>query len=161
MPEPIAVNHEASMATIRLIHGAAPHWICFHRDQPSRFTVGSDARATLRVERSDVAPHQFEVVWDGRQLWLQDGLRLGRTFVNGRTLNEWLPIVGQALVCFGGVRLYVSTRTAPPDLQAPDFDALDREGLTDDHPRDVRLSETSRITLTPELLREINEQDAL
>jgi len=169
MPEGSAVNDvywdpadREAMACLRLIQGAAPQAIAFHRDEPSRLMVGSDSHATLRIERADVAPRQLEIVWDGAQLWVQDALRLGRTFVNGRTLNEWLPIVGRAVVCFGGVRLWLIAKTAPPRQHTPDFDALDRAQLTEDQESaDCRLSQTMRITLTPELLRQLNEQDAL
>jgi hypothetical protein len=152
----------AALASIHVIHGGATHRVAFHGARPSRLVVGSDASATLRLERSDVAPRQFDVVWDGAQLWLQDSLRLGRTFVNGRTLNEWTPVVRQAMVCFGNMRLWMTSRSEPPREAAPDFAALDRAALTDAHQSArLRLSDTSRITLTPELLRAFEEQEAL
>lgn len=147
-------------ARMRVLHGARAQELTFEDNRPLRVSVGSAQGATLCIERADVAPQQFEVVWDGTQLWLQDALRLGRTFVNGRTLNEWLPVVGQALVCFGGVRLWIRARTAMPRVQAPDFDALDRARLTDAlHSASLRLSETSRITLPSALLQPLSEQD--
>lgn len=152
----------AALARIHVIHGGTSRQLEFHQGKPSRLVVGSDVGATLRLEQPDVAPRQFDIVWDGAQLWLQDSLRLGRTFVNGRTLNEWMPVVRQAMVCFGTMRLWMTSRCEPPREQAPDFAALDRARLTETHQNArLRLSDTCRITLPPELLRAFNEQDAL
>lgn len=148
-----------ALACIRFLRGGLPAIISFERARPSRLTVGSGLGANVRVERPEVAPRQFDVIWDGQHLWLQDALRLGRTFVNGRTLNEWLPVVGQAVVCFAGVRLWMSARTSRPVLSVPDFEALDRAHLTEAH-HSARLGETGRITLTPGLIGALNEQDA-
>ena len=151
----------ATLARIHVIYDGITHQIAFLSGQPSRLVVGSDVSATLRLERPDVAPRQFDVVWDGAQLWLQDSLRLGRTFVNGRTLNEWMPVVRQAMVCFGSMRLWMTSRSEPTCDQAPDFAALDRARLTETHQSvGLRLSDTSRIELPPELQREFNEQGA-
>jgi len=152
----------AAVARIHVIQAGATRQVAFHCGKPSRLVVGSDASATLRLEQPEVAPRQFDVVWDGSQLWLQDSLRLGRTFVNGRTLNEWTPVVRQAMVCFGSMRLWMTSRSEPPRVPAPDFAALDRAALTDAHQNArLRLSDTSRIELSPELLRAFKEQDAL
>lgn len=154
------VSETAELARIRLLVGGGPFEASFQRGRPSRLMVGSDAEADLRLDRPDVAPRQLDVIWDGGQLWLQDALRLGRTFVNGRPLNEWMSIVGQAIVCFGGVRLWVVSNTAPPRLPSPDFTALDRARLNDIYQSaGVRLKDTGRFTLPPELLAELTEQD--
>jgi hypothetical protein len=151
----------AAVARIHVIHGGTTRQIAFHSGQPSKWVVGSDASATIRLDRDDVAPRQFDVVWDGTQLWLQDSLRLGRTFVNGRTLNEWRPVVRQAMVCFGAMRLWMTSRSEPTREQAPNFAALDRAFLTDlHHSARLRLSETCRIEVPPEVLRAFNEQGA-
>jgi hypothetical protein len=150
-------------ARLRVLAGAGGRLEerAFEHEQPSRVLVGSDPSASLRLERPDVAPRQFEVVWDGAQLWLQDPLRLGRTFVNGRTLNEWQPVISHAVVCFGGVRIWMASRAEAPSLATPDFDALDRARLTEAHHNArARLSETGRITLPPELMQAANERDA-
>lgn len=150
----------AEPARIRVISGARPQELIFERGRPLRATIGSDPSASLCIERRDVAPRQLDVIWDGSQLWLQDGLRLGRTFLNGRTLNEWTPVVGQATACFGGVHLWVVAHTAAPRSPVPDFAALDRARLNDaHHSPNVRLKETGRFTLPPELM-ERYEPDA-
>jgi hypothetical protein len=155
---------EMSVATIRVLHGGragAMDRISFQPDQPSRVVVGSDEDATLRIERAEVAPRQFDAIWDGGQLWLQDALRLGRTFVNGRTLNEWIPVVRQAIVCFGNVRMWMTSRAEPTGRTTPDFAALERaRQMEAHHNARVRLSDTCRITLPPEMLAAINEQGA-
>ena len=155
---------EIALASLRVLHGGnagTADRITFHAGRPSRVVVGSDPSATVRIERADVAPRQFDAIWDGHQLWLQDALRLGRTFVNGRTLNEWMPVVRQAIVCFGTVRLWMTSRAAPTHQSAPDFMALEQARLTEAHnSARLRLSDTCRITLPPEVLAELNEQGA-
>jgi hypothetical protein len=155
---------EIALARIRLVRGgesAAHDQVAFHGGRPSRLVVGSDDSAGWQLPRTDVAPRQLDVVWDGSELWLQDALRLGRTFVNGRTLNEWMPVVRQAIVCFGGVQLFMESRAKPSGQQSPDFAALDRARLTDAHQNaSLRLSDTTRITLTPDVLRALNERGA-
>jgi hypothetical protein len=147
------VSELGNVARIRVIAGGGPYEANFTRGSPSRLMIGSDPGATLRIERADVAPRQLDLIWDGAQLWVQDGLRLGRTFVNGRTLNEWIPIVGQALVCFGGVRLWAVAHTAAPRGLTPDFAALDRAMLNDAYDSEcLRRRDTGRFTLPPELL---------
>lgn len=154
------VSEIGTLARIRLIAGGRPYEASFQRGSPSRLMIGSDPDASLRIERTDVAPRQLDLVWDGEQLWVQDGLRLGRTFVNGRTLNEWIPIVGQALVCFGGVRLWAIAHTAPPRSLTPDFAALDRARLNDAHDSAcMRHSDTGRFTLPPELRAVLSGRD--
>lgn len=160
----MADGTETGLAQIRVMQGkeaASTELVVFHEGKPSRWVVGSDDSATWKLSRADVAPRQLDVVWDGRQLWLQDALRLGRTFVNGRTLNEWMPVVRQAVVCFGGVQLWMVSRAAPTEQLSPDFAALDRARLTDAHQSArLRLSETSRITLPPELRGGLNARGA-
>lgn len=155
---------EIALARIRVVHGgdsATRSHMAFHGGHPSRLVVGSDPNATWQLSRSDVAPRQLDVIWDGSELWLQDALRLGRTFVNGRTLNEWIPVIRQAIVCFGGVQLFMESRSKPSGQQTPDFAALDRARLTEahDHAR-LRLSDTTRITLSPDMMRAFNERGA-
>lgn len=156
-----SVTEVAAVARVRVMAGAAPHETKFRLGRPSRLVIGSDPAATLCIERADVAPRQLDVIWDGAQLWVQDALRLGRTFVNGQTLNEWRVVVGHAMVVFGGVRLWLSAETAEPRLPSPDFAALDRARLMDlHHSARLRLKDTGRFTLPPELLAEVSERDA-
>jgi hypothetical protein len=150
--EPGAPGDPAA-AVIRVASDRGIEQIVFRHDTPRRLRVGSDEAATLRLSRADVAPWQLDVIWDGSQLWLQDALRLGRTFVNGRTLNEWVPVVGHALVCFGGVRMWIISHAAPPNKLVPDFAALDRARLTEPpHTARMRLSETGRFTIPPGII---------
>lgn len=153
---------EIAAAGLRVLQGArggAVDRIGFRAGQPCRVVVGSDEFATLRIEHAEVAPRQFDVIWDGSQLWLQDALRLGRTFVNGRTLNEWMPVVRQAMVCIGGVRVWLTSRSSPTVDKTPDFAALERARQNEAHSSArVRLSDTCRITVPPELLASFNEQ---
>lgn len=148
---------------LRVLRGGTSSFdhIAFQVGAPARVIVGSDESATIRIERADVAPRQFDVIWDGTQLWLQDALRLGRTFVNGRTLNEWTPVQRQAMVSFAITRIWLTSRSGPPTRNAPDFAALERARQNEAHSSArVRLSDTCRITLPPELLRAISEQGA-
>ncbi|MET0286892.1 MAG: FHA domain-containing protein [Polyangiales bacterium] len=152
---------EIAAAGIRVLHGGkvGADRLYFRAGQPCRVVVGSDESATLRIERPEVAPRQFDLIWDGTQLWLQDALRLGRTFVNGRTLNEWLPVARQAMVCIGSVRVWLTSRSGPTAERTPDFAALERARQIDAHnSARVRLSDTCRITLPPEVLAAFNEQ---
>lgn len=153
---------DAVVASIRVLRGAAVQEFLFRRGAPSRLRVGSDEAASWRFERADVAPRQLDIVWDAHQLWLQDALRLGRTFVNGRTLNEWMCIHGPALVGFGRVRLCIVSYAPKSDRRAPDFNVLDRARLTDaQHHARHRLRETGRFTLPPGfVLPQLSEQDA-
>lgn len=151
--EPSAVDDRPA-AIIRVVLERRIAQTVFRRGVPGKLWVGSDDAATLRLERTDVAPRQLDVIWDGSQLWLQDALRLGRTFVNGRTLNEWFPVVGHAVVCFGGVRMWIISHAAPPNKLVPDFAALDRARLTEPpHTARQRLSETGRFTVPPSMGR--------
>lgn len=153
---------EIAAAGIRVLQGGRTGTVdrlAFHAGQPCRVVVGSDESATLRIEQAEVAPRQFDVIWDGSQLWLQDALRLGRTFVNGRTLNEWIPVVRQAMVCIGSVRVWLTSRSGPTADKAPDFAALERARQAEAHSTArVRLSDTCRIIIPPELLATLNEQ---
>ena len=92
-------------------------------------------------------------MWDGTNLWLEDALRLGRTTVNGKRLNEWVAILGQVVVSFGPVRLWMAAEGPTPSTAVPDYAALDRARLTEAL-RDPgsRQRNTGRITLPPELL---------
>ncbi|MDB4976868.1 MAG: hypothetical protein JWN48_5209 [Myxococcaceae bacterium] len=164
---PLSLNHPPSASALHTppandsLAGNIREQVAFHGGRPSRLVVGSDESATWRLSRPDVAPRQLEVVWDGAELWLQDPLRLGRTFVNGRTLNEWMPVAPQAVVCFGGVQMWMVSRAKPSGQQVPDFAALDRARLTDAHQSArLRLSDTSRFTVPAELLRALNERGA-
>ena len=150
----------ARPARIRVLSGAQRRDANFEPGRPSRMTIGSDPAAALRIERPDVAPRQLDVIWDGSQLWIQDALRLGRTFVNGVTLNEWVCIAGNAIVCFAGVRLWMTSHAAPTHRVAPDFSALDRARLNSGcESACVRLRDTGRFTLPPELAA-LREPDA-
>jgi hypothetical protein len=152
---------EIGAAGLRVLHGGrtGADRLCFRAGTPSRVVVGSDESATLRIEHPEVAPRQFDVIWDGSQLWLQDALRLGRTFVNGRTLNEWMPVVRQAMVCIGNVRVWLTSRSGPTAERTPDFAALERARQNEAHSSArVRLSDTCRITLPPDVLAAFNEQ---
>ena len=156
---------DIAQARIRVVQGresATQSAVHFHGGQPSRFVVGSDESATWRLARPDVAPRQLDVIWDGTQLWLQDALRLGRTFVNGRTLNEWIPVIRQAIVCFGGVQLWMESRALHSGQHSPDFAALDRARIMEESHQSarLRLSDTTRITLVPELSHMLNEPGA-
>lgn len=149
MPEQTAADH-AVVASIRVLRGADVQEFLFRRGAPSRLWIGSDATASWRFERADVAPRQLDVVWDDEQLWLQDALRLGRTFVNGRTLNEWRAVQGVGLVCFGQVRLCIISHASKPSRHGPNFGVLDRWALTDAaHHAQNRLRETGPFTLPP------------
>jgi hypothetical protein len=65
------------------------------------------------------------------------------------------------MVAFGSVRVWLTSRAKPTDQTSPDFDALDRARQTEaHHTAHVRLSDTCRITLPPEILAAFNEQGA-
>lgn len=113
-------------AELRVVRGEGPSSLAFHADEPVSLSVGSDPRAGLTITARGVAPAQFALVWDGTHLWLEDMLRLGRTRINGRTLNEWYCVQGQAIVTFGSAWLVLRSQGPLPTRSAPDFDALDR-----------------------------------
>jgi len=113
-------------AELRLVRGGGPKRVLFRAHEPVCFTVGSDPDNGLTIEGRGVSPAQFALAWDGTHLWLEDVLRLGRTRVNGRTLNEWYCVQGQAMVTFGSAWLVVRSAGPAPSRSAPDFDAVDR-----------------------------------
>src|SRR5688572_26768195 len=100
-------TEDAPWARIQVVRGERPRVVSFQAQAPARLVVGSEGEAGLCLRGPEVAPRQLDIVWDGANLWLEDALRLGRTFVNGQLLNEWIAIVGQAVVSFGPVRLWV------------------------------------------------------
>lgn len=114
-------------ARLHVVRGAPPERIVFMADSPVELSVGSAPSAGLCLAYPGVAPRQLELAWDGEALWLQDALRLGRTLVNGRPLNEWMLVAGDVLIAFGGVRLWVAARLGRRCAPAsPNFAALER-----------------------------------
>jgi hypothetical protein len=149
---------ELPIAHVCIVQGDLPRRFTFSADRPARLAVGSAADAGLRLARADVAPRQFEIAWDGRALWLQDALRLGRTFVNGRPLNGWVLIDQHTVVSFAAVRLWVYAPRMAAVACTPDFAALERARMTDAHETSAqRRGDTGRITIPPELLLLWNE----
>jgi hypothetical protein len=151
----------SSWARIHVVRGAAPQRILFRRGEPLCIVVGSDPNAQLCLADSTVAPRQLDVLWDGEHLWLEDKLRLGCTFVNGQLLNEWVLVLGDVLVSFGGVRLWVASAASLPVPAAPDFAALDRARAGSEEHSEVRRSPTIRLTMTPELEALLNGEGGL
>jgi len=113
-------------ARLHVVRGAPPRQFRFEAQRPAELSIGSAPAAHLFLSASGVAPRQLELAWDGAALWLQDPLRLGCTLVNGRPLNEWLLIQGEALIAFSGIRLWVAARALLPLPVSPDFAALER-----------------------------------
>jgi len=150
-----------SWARIHVVRGAAPQRILLRRGEPIWLVVGSDPAAQLCIADGAVAPRQLDVLWDGEHLWLEDKLRLGRTFVNGQLLNEWVLVLGDVLVSFGGVRLWMAASTPMPAPAAPDFAAIERSRRGSDEHSEVRRSPTIRLTMTPELEALLNEASGL
>lgn len=145
--------NSGAWARVVVVRGDTPRRILFEAGRPARLLIGSDAGASLCLRHPSVAPRQFDVVWDGTNLWLEDALRLGRTTVNGKRLNEWMAVLGQVVVSFGPMRLWMAAEGPAPSAAVPDYAALDRARLTDAL-RDPgsRQRNTGRITLPPELL---------
>lgn len=145
----------SAWARIVVMRGAeaAQHFL-FEENVPARLSVGSDPAADLVFPHADVAPRHLDVVWDGENLWLEDGLRLGRTLVNGKRLNEWEPVLGQAVVTLGQARLLIQAIGPRPRSSSPNYEALEAASLADP-PWDPenRRSNTGRITLPPELMK--------
>lgn len=112
-------------ARLQVVRGAIPDRRLFSAGRPVQLRVGSDPDADLCLPVKGIAPRQLELAWDGAALWLQDPLRLGRTLVNGRPLNEWLLVQGQVLVACGEVRLWLATSALFPVPMAPNFAALE------------------------------------
>ncbi len=138
---------EAPWAELHVLHGGPPRFLAFSGGAPAHLVVGSGARASLRFDVEGVAPHQFDLVWDGDNTWLEDPLRLGRTRVNGRPLNEWTAVCGSALIIFGAVHLALRSEGRPPRRRTPDFDALERARLFQSGT--LRKRDTLRIRLPP------------
>jgi hypothetical protein len=114
-------------ARLHVVRGAPPERFVFVADSPVETSIGSAPSAGLCLAYPGVAPRQLELAWDGEALWLQDALRLGRTLVNGRPLNEWLLVEGDVLIAFGGVRLWAAARLCRPLAPvSPNFAALER-----------------------------------
>ncbi len=153
-----AKAERGTWARVVLVRGDAPRRFVFEAGQPARLWIGSDPSATLCVPDPSVAPRQLDLVWDGKNLWLEDSLRLGRTTVNGQRLNEWVAVLGQAMVCFGSVRLWLAAEGPPPRAAVPDYAALARARLTDSREEPgCRQRNTGRITLPPELSERLRE----
>jgi hypothetical protein len=149
-------------ARIHVLRGAPPQHRVLRAGEPVQLIIGSDPGAQLPIDAPCVAPRQLDVLWDGANLWLEDKLRLGRTFVNGRLLNEWVLIRGEVIVSFGWLRLWMAAAGGVAQPLSPDFAALERAC----GPRDARApepapacrrSQTGRFMLTPELQRELRE----
>jgi hypothetical protein len=151
-------TQDAPWARLQVVRGERPRVVSFQADTPARVVVGSDA-AELCLRAPDVAPRQLDVVWDGQNLWLEDALRLGRTFVNGQLLNEWTCIVGQAVVSFGIVRLWVLAKGEAPRQSSPNFSALETARVFVSQPSEQRRRNTERFTW-PEELREYKREGA-
>jgi hypothetical protein len=112
---------------LHVVRGAPPERLVFVADSAIERTIGSASSAGLCLPYPGVAPRQFELAWDGEALWLQDALRLGRTLVNGRPLNEWLLVQGEVLIAFGAVRLWAAARSCRQIAPlSPNFVALER-----------------------------------
>jgi hypothetical protein len=142
-----------AVAHVNVVRGATPRHVPFHEGQPVHLTVGSGPSADLRIEHPDVAPRQLDCAWDGRGLWVQDALRLGRTFVNGCTLNEWVPVEHHVIVSFGAVRLWMRGPQLPEGMRCPDLTAIERHhGARTPALSALRRHDTGRITVPPELL---------
>ena len=112
-------------AELRIIRGEGPSRVLFHAHRAVCISVGSDPAAGLTIAARNVAPAQFSLVWDGTHLWLEDVLRLGRTRINGRTLNEWRCVQGHAVVTFGSAWLALRSTGPLCTRKRPDLDLLD------------------------------------
>jgi hypothetical protein len=158
----------APWARIHVVRGAAPRGLLLQPDQPLLLIVGSDPDAQLSIPCPSVAPRQLDVLWDGASLWLEDKLRLGRTFVNGRLLNEWVRVRGEVIVSFGSLRLWIAAggggKAAPPT--GPDFEAVERASQVPEHDsassgRADRRSQTGRFCIPAELAHALSAADDL
>jgi hypothetical protein len=143
-----------AVAHVNVVRGATPQHVPLLAGLPAHLTIGSGPQADLRIEQADVAPRQLDCAWDGHGLWVQDALRLGRTFVNGRTLNEWVPVEHHVIVSFGGVRLWMRGPQLPAGVRSPDLTAIERHHSGARAPvlSALRRHDTGRITVPPELL---------
>jgi hypothetical protein len=158
----------APWARIHVVRGAAPRSVLLRPDQPVVLIVGSDPGAQFCIPCASVAPRQLDVLWDGASLWLEDKLRLGRTFVNGHLLNEWVRVRGEVMVSFGSLRLWIAAggggKAAPP--AGPDFEAVERASqLPGLDPatsgRADRRSQTGRFCVPSELAHALSATDDL
>jgi hypothetical protein len=132
-------------ARLHVVRGAPLEHFLFTAASPVELSIGSATSAHLYLPSPGVAPRQLELAWDGAALWLQDPLRLGRTLVNGRPLNEWLLVEGEVLIAFGGIRLWAAARIVPPAPPSPDFAALERARLGTNLEGACRRSPTVRL----------------
>jgi hypothetical protein len=139
-------------ARLYVLRGERPRVLAFSADVPARLVVGSETGADLCLRGPEIAPRQLDMVWDGANFWLEDALRLGRTFVNRQLLNGWTVIVGQALVSFGPVRLWVAALGSAPSSQTPDFSALEHAKVVAAGSARDRRRDTARLTLPPDVL---------
>jgi hypothetical protein len=146
-------------ARLLVIRGDRPRQVLFAAGVPARVVVGSEGAADLCMRGPEIAPRQVDIVWDGANLWLEDALRLGRTFVNGSLLNEWISIVGQAVVSFGPVRLWLLAQGQKPTSPTPDFYALETARVLAPEGSAERRRTTARITLPPELIEAWKERE--
>jgi hypothetical protein len=142
---------ERPWAELCVLRGAPPHRLTFSAGAPDRHVLGSGESASLRFAAPNVAPRHLHLVWDGQHAWLEDPLRLGRTIINGRTLNEWVRVGHTAIVVFGSVCLGIrseggdelSPRLPSAVPRSPNFDALERAHLV--HSGALRRRDTLRL----------------
>src|SRR5690349_19256166 len=137
----------APWSRIHVVRGAEPRGVLLRPEQPMLLMVGSDPAAKFCIPYPSVAPRQLDALWDGCSLWLEDRLRLGRTFVNGRLLNEWVRVRGEVIVSFGALRLWMAAGGGAPAPERPDFEAVERASqpeLEVDEGRADRRSQTGR-----------------
>lgn len=127
---------ERPWAELCVLRGAPAQRLMFCANAPAHHRIGSGERASLRLLAADVAPHHLELLWDGEDAWLEDPLRLGRTLVNGRPLNEWLRVPHVAMIVLGSVRLGMRAEPAhdvavskQSERRVPNFEALERAHL--------------------------------
>lgn len=154
----------APWARIHVVRGAAPRSLLLRAEQPTVLMVGSDPAAQICIPSACVAPRQFDVLWDGANLWLEDKLRLGRTFVNGHLLNEWVRVRGEVIVSFGSLRLWMASGGGAAALPlGPDFEAVEHvsQPLDAAAVRADRRSQTGRFSVPPELAHALSAADDL
>lgn len=132
-------------ARLHVVRGAPLEHFLFVAGSPVELSIGSASSAHLYLSAPGVAPRQLELAWDGNALWLQDPLRLGRTLVNGRPLNEWLLVEGEVLIAFSGIRLWAAARLVSTPPASPDFAALERARFGTNSVGACRRSQTVRL----------------
>ena len=146
-------------ARIHVVRGAAPRSLLLRPDQPALLVIGSDPSAQFCISAPCVAPRQLDVLWDGVNLWIEDKLRLGRTFVNGTLLNEWVLVRGEVIVSFGSLRIWMAAGGPVPEPVRPNFEALEQQSPpldADPLGRADRHSQTGRFPVPSELLRRLS-----